>query len=81
VLVYDPDLVRRIDGGDILERGAEPEIEIRGCAVAAVERLVAELGRLGRPTSARKLDYWLWNRGGRPEFKAIPRHRARTPFY
>jgi hypothetical protein len=23
----------------------------------------------------------LWRRGGRPEYKAHPRHRARSPYY
>jgi hypothetical protein len=81
VLLYDQDLARRIDAGELIRPQSEEEIEIRACAVAAVERIVAEVARAGRATSARRLDYWLWNRGGRPEFKAVPRHRARTPFY
>jgi hypothetical protein len=81
VLVYDPGLARRIDQGVLLASQSEEEIEIRACAVAAVERIAAELARLGRPASPRRLDYWLWNRGGRPEMKAVPRHRARTAFY
>jgi hypothetical protein len=81
VLVYDRDLLRRIDAGELIAPQSAEEIEIRACAVAAVERLVVELAKAGRPTSARRLDYWLWNRGGRPEFKAVPRHRSRTAFY
>jgi hypothetical protein len=81
VLLYDAELARRIDSGELIEPGSEEEVEIRACAVAAVERMSAELGRLGRPVSPRRLDYWLWNRGARPEIKAVPRHRARTPFY
>ena len=81
VLVYDPALVERIGAGELIAPGSEEEVEIRACALAAVERLSGELARLGRPVSPRRLDYWLWNRGGRPEFKAVPRHRARTWFY
>jgi Potential Queuosine, Q, salvage protein family len=81
VLAYDPGLAARIDSGQLIAPGSPEEVEIRACAVAAVERISAELARLGRPVSPRRLDYWLWNRGGRPEFKAVPRHRARTPFY
>jgi hypothetical protein len=81
VLVYDADLVSRIGEGALIVPGSVEEVEIRACAVAAVERLAAELARLARPVSPRRLDYWLWNRGGRPEFKAVPRHRARTAFY
>jgi hypothetical protein len=81
VLRYEPDLARRIDAGTPIAAQSEEEIEIRACAVAAVEALVEELALAGHPTSARRLDYWLWSRGGRPEIKAVPRHRARTPFY
>lgn len=81
VLVYEPKLAHEIDTGRLIDAGSDEEIEIRACAVFAVERIAAELGRLGRPASPRRLDYWLWNRGGRPEFKAHPRHRARTAFY
>jgi hypothetical protein len=81
VLLYDPDLVRRIDSGELIQPGSEEEVEIRACAVAAVERISAEISRIAGAVSPRRLDYWLWNRGGRPEIKAVPRHRARTPFY
>ncbi len=48
-----------------------------GAGGAFVGPAVAE--RLGVPE--RTLDVWLWNRGQRPEYKARPRHRARTVFY
>jgi hypothetical protein len=81
VLVYDPGLARRIDAGELIVPGSAEEVEIRACAVEAVERIAAELSGLGRPASPRRLDYWLWNRGGRKEIKAVPRHRARTAYY
>jgi hypothetical protein len=81
VLLYDADLAARIDAGVLVPAQSAEEIEIRACAVAAVEELSAELARLGRPCPPRHLDTWLWNRGARPEIKAVPRHRTRTPFY
>jgi hypothetical protein len=75
VLVYDDHLAARIDGGELLEPGAE-EREIRGCAVHACELLATELG-----VPPRVLDTWLWNRGQEPRYKALPRHRTRTVFY
>jgi hypothetical protein len=54
------------------------EVELRACAVHAVELLSAETeGRL-RPVD---LDYVLWNRGQEPRYKAIPRPRSRTTAY
>ena len=49
-----------------------------GCRIG----LAAELARLGRPATAMALDYLLWTRGQRPQYKrAKPRHRTRTVFY
>lgn len=81
VLEYAPDLANRVEGGILLAAGSPEEVEIRACAVHAVELLRAELARQGRPTTAMRLDYLLWNRGQQPSYKAIPRHRTRTVFY
>ncbi|HEB88245.1 MAG TPA: hypothetical protein ENI85_01625 [Deltaproteobacteria bacterium] len=81
VLRYDPALVARIDAGERLETGSEEEVEIRAVALEAVERIVAELEGRGVPITAHELDGWLWNAGQAPRIKAIPRHRARSPYY
>jgi hypothetical protein len=77
VLDFDARLVARIDAGDLIEHGAPEEVEIRACAVHAVELLVAA----HRGTTATALDNTLWHRGGAPRYKARPRHRARTTAY
>ncbi|MBW2498495.1 MAG: hypothetical protein JRF61_14570 [Deltaproteobacteria bacterium] len=81
VLDLDPELASRIDREELLEVGSAPEVEIRAVAVEAVERLVASLGRRGRPTTAAVLDGLLWNAGQAPRVKARPRHRARCVYY
>jgi hypothetical protein len=81
VLVYEAGLARRIDAEALLEPGTWEETEIRAVAVEVVERLVAELERLGCPTTAHALDGLLWNAGQAPEIKARPRHRARSTSY
>jgi len=81
VLVYDASLAARIDAGEPLPAHGEEEIEIRAGAVHACEELVAELRGRGVATTARDVDYLLWNRGQAPEMKARPRHRTRTVFY
>lgn len=81
VLEYAPGLADRIDSGTLLAAGSAEEVEIRASAVHAVELLRAELARQGRPTTAMRLDFLLWNRGQQASYKAIPRHRTRTVFY
>ena len=81
VLRYDPALLARIDAERLLEPGSPEEVEIRACAVHAVELVKETLSRQGHPVTATQLDYFLWNRGQAPEYKALPRHRARSVFY
>jgi len=77
VLELEPALVARIDREELLEHGSPEEVEIRACAVNAVERLVAAHGA----TTAAAVDDVLWRRGAAPRYKAHPRHRARTTAY
>lgn len=81
VLAYAPDLARRVDREELLAAGSPEEVEIRACAVDAVERAVAIARDSGVRATAQELDFVLWNRGQRPETKAHPRHRTRTPYY
>lgn len=81
ILHYEEALAQRIDQGGLIDPGSDPEIEIRACALHAVERLCDHFIRAGHPVTARQLDYLLWNRGQQPYYKARPRHRCRTWFY
>lgn len=81
VLRYAPGLAARIDAGELIPAGSPEEVEIRACAVHAVELMVQRLRAEGCPATAMRLDYLLWNRGQQPAFKAFPRHRTRTVFY
>jgi len=77
VLRFDTALVERIERQELIPSGSPEEVEIRACAVHAVERIAELLEGI----TPRRLDTWLWSRGGRPEYKAHPRHRTRCPFY
>ena len=77
VLEFDAELVARIDRGELIEHDAPEEVEIRACALHAVELLVAAHGG----TTATAVDNALWHRGAAPRYKAHPRHRARTTAY
>ena len=81
VLRYDPDLLARINAAQPIVAGSPEEVEIRACAVHAVELLKAELVQRGRSVTANQLDYYLWNRGGAPRYKALPRHRIPGVYY
>ena len=81
ILIYEETLCARIEAGELIESGSREEIEIRACAVHAVELLKKELNELGNEVTSPELDYLLWNRGQKPYYKAIPRHRTRTVFY
>jgi len=82
ILVYDQDLAARIDREELILAGSAEEVEIRACALHAVELIARELRKTGRGATAKDIDYVLWNRGQSPDYKsAKPRHRTRTVFY
>jgi Potential Queuosine, Q, salvage protein family len=77
VLTFAPELVSRIEREDLIEHGSPEEVEIRACALHAVELIVG-----ARPGScAVEVDQLLWLRGGEPRYKASPRHRSRCTAY
>jgi len=81
-LIYEGELAARIDGEELIASGSAEEVEIRACAVHAVELMVDCLRSRGHNVTAMELDYLLWNRGQQPYYKKIkPRHRTRTVFY
>jgi hypothetical protein len=77
ILRYAPELLARIQRGDLLEHGSPEEVEIRACALNAVELIAAALPG----TTAAAIDRTLWNRGQRARYKAVPRHRSRCTAY
>jgi hypothetical protein len=77
VLAFDPELVLRIEREELIEHCSPEEVEIRACALHAVELIVA-----ARPgTRAMDVDLLLWLRGQQPHYKAVPRHRSRCTAY
>lgn len=81
ILIYNEKLCSRIDGGDLIAAGSREEIEIRACALHAVELIKTALNASGKTVNAMALDFLLWNRGQQSKYKSIPRHRTRTIFY
>jgi hypothetical protein len=77
VLSLDPALAARIDAGELLEHGSPEEVELRACALHAVEVLATR----SRDTTPQQLDHLLWTRGGGARYKAVARPRSRTTAY
>ena len=77
ILRYGPELLTRIERGELLGHGSPEEVEIRACAVHAVELLAAELPSV----PASDIDQTLWNRGQRPRYRESPRHRTHCTAY
>ncbi len=89
ILWFDPELVARIERGELIEHGSPEEVEIRACAVHAVELLAAAAPSSGTSAAqigaaqigAAQIDQILWNRGQEARYKAVPRHRSRSTAY
>ena len=81
ILRYPNALISRIEAGDLIAAGSVEEIEIRACALHAVELIKKALNASGHKITSMGLDFLLWNRGQQPAYKSIPRHRCRTVFY
>ncbi len=78
VLRVDPELVARIEREELIAHGSPEEVELRACALHAVELIVA--ARNDGITAA-EVDECLWNRGQQARYKAVPRHRCRCTAY
>lgn len=76
VLRLDPELEARIDAGELLEHGSPEEVELRACAVQAIELLA-----VASPLTPAEIDATLWTRGRTPRYKSIPRPRSRNTAY
>jgi len=76
VLKLDPGLEQRIEAGDLLVHGSPEEVELRACAVHAIELLATTT-----PLSPAEIDGVLWNRGAAPRYKSLPRSRSRNTAY
>ena len=81
ILRYEEALLERINRGGLIPAGSTQEVEIRACALHAVELLVEALREAGHKVTAMQLEYILWNRGRGSSYKSRPRHRTRTVYY
>jgi hypothetical protein len=78
VLRLDAALARAIDGGELLVHGSPAEVELRACAVHAIELLSSACEHRLSPA---QIDAILWNRGRGQRYKETPRPRSRSTAY
>lgn len=71
ILRLDPELTARVETENLLEHGSPEEVELRACAVQAVELLAA-----ASPLAPAEIDGALWNRGRERRYKALARPRS-----
>lgn len=76
VLELDPALTARIEAEELLTHGSPEEVELRACAVQAIELLAASTN-----LTPAEIDSALWNRGRDPRYKSLPRPRSRNTAY
>jgi hypothetical protein len=81
ILIYEDALVAKINDSQLIPAGSTEEVEIRACAVQAVELIKKKIAESGKRITSPQIDNFLWNRGQQPEYKAKPRHRTRCVFY
>jgi hypothetical protein len=78
VLRLDPALEEAIEAEALLVHGSPEEVELRACAVHAMELLSAATDGLLSPA---QIDGALWNRGSAAHYKSRPRPRSRNTAY
>ncbi|HXS47389.1 MAG TPA: queuosine salvage family protein, partial [Solirubrobacterales bacterium] len=61
---------------ELLEHGSPEEVELRACAVHAIELLAT-----ATPLSPAEIDGVLWTRGSSRRYKSLPRPRSRNTAY
>jgi hypothetical protein len=76
ILCYSSELAKRIDEEALIPAGSAEEVEIRACALHAVELICQRLRSTGERITSMGLDFLLWNRGQQSEY-----NRTRTVFY
>jgi hypothetical protein len=76
ILRLDSSLEARIEAEELLEHGSPEEVELRACAVQAIEQLAAST-----PLCPAEIDALLWNRGRSQRYKSRPRPRCRNTAY
>jgi hypothetical protein len=77
ILAFDAAFAARIEAEQLIEHDSPEEVEMRACAVHAVELICRERPDL----TAQQVDHLLWTKGAGARYKAVARPRARCTAY
>ncbi|XP_051155304.1 queuosine salvage protein [Leptopilina boulardi] len=84
-MCYTTSLLNSLQSETELKAGSEEEIEIRGCAVEVVERIVREIKSQLKDSdfNAIQIDFYLWffRRQHANKLETVPFHKVRTIYY
>lgn len=78
VLQLDPTLTDKLEAEELLAHGSPEEVELRACAIHAIELIAAASDGVLTPA---EIDSVLWNRGRARRYKSLPRPRSRNSAY
>jgi hypothetical protein len=81
ILEYAPELLSCIEAGEMIEQGSPEEVELRACAIHAVELMKQAAQAQGANITSVNIDHILWNRGYEPEIYSRPSHQTMTVWY
>ena len=86
-LQYSPELMKLLKSDDLLKSGDLMEVEIRGCSIEAVSRVVSKINEIlsesGQKVNDIQIDNFLWSfrREKAKEMEKFPYHRVRSIYY
>ena len=84
---YSDELMKMLQSNAILSSGDPLEVEIRGCSIEAVSRIVqkinAKLESSGKKVNDIQIDNFLWGfrREKAKEMEKFPYHKVRSIYY
>lgn len=83
VLEYKADFLEYLKTCGYLTSGSVEEVEIRGCSIWSVQKLLIILRRsiATRKINAIILDFFLWDYAKSKDLSSIPIHKTRSVYY
>lgn len=81
IIEYTPDLSRRIDNQELIEKGSSEEVEIRIATILSVEKMRHQLLNRFNWVTSSHVDSMLWNRSQDKSLEVKPYHRTYTTAY
>ena len=84
---HSPELMKLLKSNDLMNSGDLMEVEIRGCSIEAISRIVSKINEIlsesGQKVNDIQIDNFLWSfrREKAKEMEKFPYHRVRSIYY